>query len=100
MRFVVIARTLAVLAVNLVAAEDDGDARAHAVEVLVPGEDILVGHTGGDVEHDDSSLTADVVALAEVAETLLAGGVPAVEGELTIVGGESEGANLKAVEKT
>ena len=58
---------LAVLDVDLVAAEDDRDVFADAAEVAVPGGDVLVGEARGDVEHDDGALAVDVVAVAEAA---------------------------------
>lgn len=92
---------LALLHVDLVAAEDDGDVLAHTDEITwgkslsvmpivhmdtgvlerltVPVGDVLVCDTGGDIEHDDAALAVDVVAIAKTAELLLASGVPDVE---------------------
>lgn len=50
---------LAVLDVHLVPAQNDGDALAHADEVLVPVGHVLVGHSRSNIEHDDSSLSLD-----------------------------------------
>ena len=47
---------LPVLDVNLVASEDDGDVLAHPHQVSVPVWHVLIGHTGGHVEHDDRAL--------------------------------------------
>ena len=70
---------LAVLHINLVATEHNGDVLAHAGEVSVPSGDVLVGQARGDVKHDDGALPVDVVAITEASELLLAGRVPAVE---------------------
>ena len=48
---------LPVLDVDLVAGEDDGDVLAHSDQVSVPVGHVLVGDTGGHVEHDDGTLT-------------------------------------------
>ena len=48
---------LPVLDVDLVAGEDDGDVLADSDQVSVPIGHVLVGHTGGHVEHDDGTLT-------------------------------------------
>ena len=48
---------LAVLDVDLVAAEDDGDVLADADEVPVPVGHVLVRHPGCHVEHHDGALT-------------------------------------------
>lgn len=45
----------------------------------MPVGDVLVGYTGGDIEHDDATLAVDVVAIAEATELLLAGRIPDVE---------------------
>ena len=47
---------LPVLDVDLVSGEDDGDVFAHSDQISVPVGDVLVGHSGGYVEHDDGTL--------------------------------------------
>ena len=47
---------LAVLDVDLVAAQDDGDVFADADQVAVPVGHVLVRHPRGHVEHDDGAL--------------------------------------------
>ena len=42
-----------VLLVNLVSDKNDGDVITDTGEILVPLGDILVGDSGGDIEHDD-----------------------------------------------
>ena len=79
-----------VLDVDLVAAQDDGDVLADADQISVPVGHVLVGHSGSDVEHDDSALALDVVAVTETSELLLAGCVPNVEPDLATVGVEHQ----------
>jgi hypothetical protein len=94
---------LALLDVDLVTAQDNGDVLADADEITcklsqmanflrfdmslltVPVRDVLVGNAGGDVEHDDTALAIDVVTVAETTELLLTGGIPDVELDLTKV---------------
>jgi len=45
----------------------------------VPVGDVLVCDTRGDVEHDNTALAVDVVAITETTELLLTCGVPDVE---------------------
>ena len=45
----------------------------------VPVGDVLVCDTRGDVEHDDTALSVDVVSIAETTKLLLTSGVPHVE---------------------
>ena len=60
----------------------------------MPVGDVLVGDSGGDIEHDDTALALDVVAIAETTELLLAGGVPDVEADRAEVGREGDRVNL------
>jgi len=85
---------LAILDVDLVATEDDGDVVTDTDEVLVPGGDVLVGDAGSDIEHDDGTLAVDVVAVTETTELLLPCGVPGVEDDGAAVGGEVKGVHL------
>jgi hypothetical protein len=45
----------------------------------VPVGDVFVCDTRGDVEHDNTALSVDVVSITETTELLLACGVPHVE---------------------
>ena len=54
----------------------------------MPVGDVLVGDTGGDIEHDDTALTLDVVTITETTELFLTSGIPDVEANSTKVGGE------------
>ena len=69
-------RTKTNLDVDLVSAKDDGDVLANTLEVTVPVGNVLVGDTGGHVEHDDTALALDVVTIAETTKLLLTGSVP------------------------
>jgi hypothetical protein len=51
----------------------------------VPVGDVLVCDTRGDVEHDDTALSVDVVSIAETTKLFLASGVPDVELDLAEV---------------
>jgi len=80
--------------VDLVADEDDGDGLTDTGEILVPLGDVRVGDAGAHVEHDDTALAANIVAVTEATELLLACGVPNVEVDLTVVGVEGHGVHL------
>jgi hypothetical protein len=51
----------------------------------VPVGDVLVGDARGDVEHDNTALAVDVVAVTKTTELLLSSGVPDIELDLTKV---------------
>lgn len=60
----------------------------------MPVGNILIGNPRGDVEHDNTTFTVDVVAVSQSSELLLAGGIPYIELEFTEVGEETEGASM------
>ena len=41
---------------HLIAAENHGNVLAHAHKVAMPVGDVLIGHTGGNIKHDDGAL--------------------------------------------
>jgi hypothetical protein len=51
----------------------------------VPVGDVLVGDTGGNIEHDDTALAVDVVTITETTELLLTSGIPDIELDSTVV---------------
>lgn len=51
---------LAILDIHFVSAKHNGDrGSADTDDISVPVGDILVGHTGSNIKHDDSALTLD-----------------------------------------
>ena len=55
---------LALLDVDLITTEDDWDALANTDEITVPVWNVLVGDSSGDIKHDDTTLTVDVVSVS------------------------------------
>lgn len=51
----------------------------------MPVGNVLVGDTGGNIEHDDTALAVDVVTVTETTELLLTGGIPDIELNLAVV---------------
>jgi len=85
---------LALLNVDFVTGEYNGDVFADANKVTVPVGNILVGDTGGHIEHDHSALAVDVVSITQTAEFLLAGRVPDIKLDLSQVGCEFQWVDL------
>ena len=85
---------LSVLDIDLVSDEHDGDVLAHSDEILVPLGDVLVGDSGAHIEHDDTAVASNVVAVSKSSELLLTGGVPNVEEDLSLGGEEGHGVYL------
>ena len=82
---------LPILNVDLVTTEDDGDVLTDTDDVSVPVGDILVSDSRSHVEHDDSALTLNIVAITKTTKLLLSSGIPYIEDEVTTVGAELEG---------
>jgi hypothetical protein len=53
---------LAVLDINFVPAENDGDGLTNPHDVPVPIGHVLVCHARSDIEHDDRAVALDVIA--------------------------------------
>jgi len=81
---------LALLDINLVAGQDNWNILADTDEITVPVRHVLVGDTGGHVEHDDTALAVDVVSIAKATKLLLTSSIPHIELDLTQVRCEAE----------
>lgn len=75
----------ALLYINLVSAQDDGNVLADANQVAMPVGHVLVGDARSDVEHDDTALAVDVVTIAETTKLFLTGGIPHIKSDFTKV---------------
>ena len=53
--------------------------------LTMPVGNILVGDSGCDIEHDDTALPIDVVAVSEATELLLSCSIPDIEEDLSEV---------------
>jgi hypothetical protein len=47
--------------------------------LTVPVGDVLVGDAGGDIEHDDTALSIDIVSITKTTEFLLSCSIPDIE---------------------
>ncbi len=54
----------------------------------MPVGNVLVGDSGCDVEHDDTTLALDIVSIAETTKLLLSSSIPNIEADGAKVGGE------------
>lgn len=79
---------LALLIVDLVAAKNYRYALTNTEEITMPIGNVLVGDARGDVKHDDSKVTIDVVAVTETAKLFLPSSIPDLKLNCTVVGGE------------
>ena len=76
------------LHVDLVSAKHDGDVFTDTFKIAIPVGYILVGDSGGDVEHDNTTLALDIVPVAKATKLLLPGGIPHVEADRAKICGE------------
>lgn len=79
---------LSVLDVCLVSDQTNGGVGTHLVEIHIPFLDVSIGVSVAEIEHDDSTMGVNVIALSEVSELFLASGVPDVEPDLSVSGAE------------
>lgn len=79
------------LDVDFVSTKDNGDIFADTLKITVPVGNVLVGDSGSDIEHDDTTLALDVVSITETTKLLLSSGIPDVEADGAEVGREGEG---------
>ena len=77
------------LNIDLVSAKDNGDVLTNPLQISVPVRNVLVGDSGSNIKHDDTTLSLDVVTISETTEFLLSSGIPDIEADGTEVGVES-----------
>ena len=85
---------LTIFDINFVSDKADRDVVANADKILVPLGHILVGDARCDIEHDDTALASNVVAVTKATEFLLSGSVPDVELDRAFAGEEWHRAHL------
>lgn len=85
---------LAFLDINLVATKNNRDVLTDSHQITMPVGNVLVGDTAGDIKHDDSTLTLDVVHITEPSKLFLASSVPDIENNWTAVSVEQKGTNF------
>ena len=70
---------LSVLHVHLVTTQHCGYTITDMIQIAMPDGNVTVRHSSSHVEHDDSTLSLDVVAVSESSKFLLTRSVPHVE---------------------
>ena len=85
---------LTVTNIDFVTDKNDGNGLTDTGQVLVPLWNVGVGDTGADIEHDDTAVASDIIAVTESSELLLTGSIPNVENYLTMRGIEGHGMNF------
>ena len=81
-------KTRLYLDVDLVSTKNNGNVLTDTFEITMPVGDVFVGDAGSDVEHDNTALALDIVAVTETTELFLTSGIPHVEADGTKVCGE------------
>ena len=79
---------LSVFNVDLVSDQNDGDGLANSGKIFIPFGHIRVSDARAHIKHDNAAVAADIVAIAQTSELLLASGIPNVEYNLTVVSEE------------
>jgi hypothetical protein len=86
-----------VLLVDLVTHQNDWNVVADSGQVLVPLWHVLVCDSGGDIEHQNSSIGANVIPFSEPTELFLASSIPEGELDRAVIGVESNGTNFNTL---
>ena len=86
-----------VFLVDLVANQNNRDVVADSCQIFVPLWHVFVGDSGGNIEHKNSGVGSNIVALAQSSQLFLAGGIPEREFDGPVVGVESDGADLNSL---
>ena len=86
-----------VFLVNLVSDQDDGDVVTDPGEIFIPLGDVLVGDSGGDIEHHDGGMSSNVVSFTETSKFFLSSSVPKSKSDGSVVGVEGDGAHLHSL---
>mmetsp|Transcript_342 Transcript_342/g.396 ORF Transcript_342/g.396 Transcript_342/m.396 type:complete len:107 (-) Transcript_342:155-475(-) len=60
----------------------------------MPSGNILISETRSHIEHNNSALSVNIVAVTKTTEFLLTSSIPAVETDLTPIGGEIQRTDL------
>lgn len=87
-------RCITYLYINLVTAQHNWDVFTNTLEITMPVRDVFVRDPCGHVEHDNTTLPLNVVAVAEATELFLSSCIPDIEADRPVVGGERERVHL------
>jgi hypothetical protein len=82
------------LDVNFVTAENDWDVLANPLQITMPVGHVLIRDSGCNVEHDDATLSLNVVSVSKTTKLFLSRGVPNVKDDSAVVGREWKGSNF------
>lgn len=74
--------------INFVTTKDNGNIFTDTLEIAVPIRHVLVGDSRGNIKHDDSTLTLNVITIPQTTELFLPRCVPDVETDGAKVGCE------------
>lgn len=58
-----------------------GQAVNRAMRLTVPVGNVLISDSGSHIEHDDTTLSVDIIAIAKTSKLLLASSVPDIKGD-------------------
>mmetsp|Transcript_11469 Transcript_11469/g.15919 ORF Transcript_11469/g.15919 Transcript_11469/m.15919 type:complete len:215 (+) Transcript_11469:3515-4159(+) len=81
---------LSIFHIDFVSAQNNRNSFTNSDEISVPVWNILVGHSGGNIEHDDCSLSLNVVTISESTEFFLSSSVPNIESNRSTISVKSQ----------
>ena len=86
-----------VFLVNFVPNQNDWDVVANSGQVFVPFGDIFICNSGGNIEHEDGGIGANVISFSEATELFLAGCIPKRKLDGAMIGVKSDGADFNTL---
>ena len=85
-----------VLDVDFVSTQSNGYVFTDSNQISMPVGNVFVGDSGGDIEHDDRTLTLNVVSVSKSSEFLLTSSIPDIESNHSSVCMESQGMDFNS----
>lgn len=86
-----------VLTIDLVSNQNNGDVITDSGKILIPLRDIFIGNSGGDIEHDDGSMSSNIISFSESSEFFLSSSIPDIQFNSTSVSEESNIGNFDSL---
>ena len=83
--------------IDLIANQDNRDIVANSCQIFVPFRYVFVSNSGGNIEHEDGGISANIVTLTQTSQLFLASGVPKWEFDRAMVGVKSNRADLNSL---
>ena len=86
-----------VFLIDFVSNQNNGDVITDSGEIFIPLWHVFVGDSGGDIEHEDGSVSTNIISLTKSSKLFLSCGIPEWELNWAMVSVESDWANFNTL---